>query len=258
MVDYGEELKFISETIIDAYKKCVEENISIAAEDKSEFDLVTKLDYSIEQFIINAIKQKYPFDRIHSEEYNPKTVIKQRTWTIDPIDGTVNMSLGMPLFGIQCSLIVNDEPVLGSIYLPKFDELYTAVKGNGAYLNGKRIFVKERDVVHSVLSFGDYPHSRKNEAEVQHNMINILKNSVSKIRMFGAASIDFAFLAAGRTSGLVIFTKNKWDITPGFVICKEAGATISSLSGEYTFEENAIIATAGKNISEEILRASRG
>ena len=256
MFDYEEELNFISKTMTDGYYKCLREQNSITAQDKSEFDLVTELDFAIEKYIINSIKQKYTFDVILSEEFNSKTEVKQRTWTIDPIDGTVNMALGMPFFGIQCSLIVDAEIVLGCIFLPKFNELYTAVKGCGAYLNGERIFVKERNISHAVLSFGDYPHSRKEESDIQHKMIKSLKDSVSKIRMFGATSIDFAFLASGRTSGLVIFTKNKWDIAPGIVICKEAGARVSSLNGEYSYDENAVIATAGKVIADKIIQTS--
>ena len=257
MFDYEEELEFISGAMVDGYNKCLKDIFPITARDKSEFDLVTELDFSIEKYIMDSIGQKYPSDSILGEEFNSDTVLKQRTWTIDPIDGTVNMASGMPFFGVQCSLIAAGEPVLGCIYLPEFKELYTAVKGHGAYLNGKRICVKEKDASHSVLSFGDYSHSRKSESDVQHKMIGVLKNKVSKIRMFGAASIDFAFLAAGRTSGLVIFTKNKWDITPGIVICKEAGAVLSSLNGEYSFDENVVIAAAGNAIKEEILMAGR-
>lgn len=251
MCNYKHEMAFITESIYSGYDMFFQKGIE-KSKDKSEYDIVTSVDYGIESYLIDRLKAEFPDDKIHSEEYNYETEITGRTWTIDPIDGTVNMANGLPIFGVQCALIENGAPVLGVIYLPTIKELYTAVKGCGAYLNGNQIRVSTNDIAHSILSFGDFPHKRIEDATIEYKMIGKLSQKISRIRMFGAASVDFAFVAAGRTSGTVIFTKNKWDIVPGMIICKEAGAHIMSLKGEYSFNDNVIIAVANKDLYNEI------
>lgn len=256
MCEYSEELEFIVEVITSGYTRYKGQKIDDCV-NKSEFDLVTSVDIEMEKYIISKIRDKYPEDVIHSEEFNYSADIRKRTWTIDPIDGTVNMACSVPLFGIQCSLLDNAEPVVGVIYLPFLNEVYTACKGQGAFLNGEKIAVAHRDLKHCVVSFGDFPHSREEDSQIEKKIIYKLSSCISKIRMFGAASIDFAFLAAGRTSATVLFTKNKWDIVPGIVICKEAGAIIKSLEGEYSFDDNVIVAASDDTIYKAIVNSSR-
>lgn len=256
MCNYTEELEFIKKIIITGYDQYIGKNVKEKIS-KSEFDLVTSVDIGMENYIISAIHRKYPNDLIHSEELNYSTKIQHRTWTVDPIDGTVNMACNIPLFGIQCSLIEDSKPVVGIIYLPLFNEIYTAQKGGGAFLNGNQILVIPQNLQHSVVSVGDFPHSRIDDAKLEHKIVGNLFSKISKIRMFGAASVDFAYLASGKTSGTIIFTKNKWDIVPGILICQEAGAIIRSLHGDYSFNDNAVIATATEELYHTIINACK-
>lgn len=272
---YSNELEFITNTIKDAYASCTD-TISVKFSgadsdtifesdsfcmDKSSFDIVTTLDFNIEKFIIEKIHKTYPDDMILSEETMPDTTINNekseaksenlpsvRTWTIDPIDGTFNMAAGMPLYGVQCSMFENSETVIAAIYLPILNEIYTAAKDGGAYLNGNKIHTHFTSLDKSIVSFGDFPHSRPDDISDERIIMNELYNHIARVRMFGAASIDFAYLASGKTQGTVIFTRNKWDISPGILLCKEAGAIVVGDNGDYTPESRYVIAVADKQL----------
>ncbi len=240
---YEYEHKVMSNAIKNAYSTIFSYN-NMLVQDKDKFDVVTVNDYKIEEFLIKTISEHFPNDQILSEETNFDTQVKGRTWTIDPIDGTYNMSRNSPMFGIQCALYENEHIVFSIIFLPEFDELYYAEKGCGSFLNGQKISVAKNDLSHSVISFGDFPHKYLDDFADEHRIMTKLSERVAKIRMFGAACIDFAYLASGRTDGTVMFTKNKWDIAPGILVAKEAGAFIGSLSGEYTPNSRAVIAAS--------------
>lgn len=249
------ELNFIKEEMFVAFQKY--RDMAMNSLNKSSYDLVTDIDFKIEEYLTNAIKNKYPNDHIHGEEYNSKEEISNRTWTIDPIDGTCNMANGIKLYGVQCSLIDNGEIVLGVIYLPHFDELIYALVGKGCYLNDyRRVFVnKDVSLNNALISFGDYPHLDDSTlSSLQHDAIKKIYDKVAKIRMFGASSIDFSFLATGRTHGTVLITKNIWDIAPGYIICKEAGAIITNLYGlPYHIGDEGIIVCSNRNISKLLI-----
>ena len=254
---YQREQEFIVNEIKRIYAKYVQHGIDDVTQ-KTQFDLVTNVDIGIEKELTESIKKTFPDDKIHGEETSNTQEIVGRTWTIDPIDGTCNMSSQMPLYGVQCALLENGEIVFAVIYLPHFNEVMVAEKGCGCYLNGKRVEVKRHGTLNNALvSFGDYPHYKTPEvAERQHRAIAHLFTKIAKIRMFGAACIDFAFVAAGRTDGTVVITRNLWDIAPGILMCQEAGAVLTNLDGQpYKFSDNGVVASATKELSKLIAEA---
>ena len=251
---YDKELQIMKTSIINAYNECFTEQMSTT--DKDIFDIVTDNDMKIERKLLSVINTVFPDDRILREETNFETIIKKRTWTIDPIDGTYNMSRGIPLYGVQCALYDDNEVVLSIVYLPEFKEIYTAQKNQGAYLNGKRIIVRNSDLNHSVVSFGDFPHKRPMDFRDEQIIMNDLSFKIAKIRMFGSACIDFAYIASGKTDGTIIFTKNRWDIDPGILLAREAGARIKSLEGDYNRESRVVIATATEELYNAIVCSS--
>ncbi|MGM9683687.1 MAG: inositol monophosphatase family protein [Eubacteriales bacterium] len=252
---YKEELGFIVSAMREAYSREFLSGMSYVTE-KSEFDVVSRADVAIERAIGNAIKEKYPLDRIHGEETSPSSAISGRTWIIDPIDGTFNMSRGIDSYGMQCALSDCGRIVAGVIFLPLRDELYTAEYGCGAYLNGKRIGVTPREMRASVVSFGDFQHRSAEARSKQLGIMGALCEKVAKIRMFGASSIDFAHLAAGRTDAVVVFTRNRWDLAPGLAICREAGALICAPDGgEYTPDSCGVVASASQELADIIIGA---
>lgn len=253
---YIKEKNFIIEEIKKAYAMFAKAGPAIINQ-KSDFDLVTDIDFNIERCLIESIHAAFPSDNIHSEETQSCQSIIDRTWTIDPIDGTCNMTHGIKLYGIQCSLIENNEIVVSSVYLPWFDETYWAVKGCGAYLNENRLTVSKNVLLNNaIISFGDYSHSKNANSSIQHGAIGVLFNQIAKIRMFGAACIDFSFVASSKTDGTVILTSDLWDIAPGVLICKEAGCDVRSFEGTlYKVGDYGVIATADNKLTDLILAA---
>ena len=240
-MDYEKELNFIVDKIKEAFNLFYTTDISV--KQKSKHDLVTDIDKNIENYLSEAIKSNFENDKILGEESSFNEKVSGRTWTIDPIDGTCNMANGIELFGVQCSLIENDEVVVAAVFLPAFNYFFTATKNGGCYLNHQKVFVKQNlNINNAIISFGDYPHKNCTRlANWQNDAIKKIFNVVAKIRMFGSAAIDLSFVASGKTDATVIITKNLWDIAPGILICKEAGAVLVDLSGNPYNEYSGLI-----------------
>ena len=253
---YSVEKEFIISQMLNAYSKSIADGLT-KIEQKSAFDLVTNVDKEVEVEISAAIKKQFPTDNIHGEETSGNQQISGRTWTIDPIDGTCNMASAIPLYGVQCSLFDDDDVVLSAIYLPHWNYLLYAIKGQGCYLNDKRVYVKkDNSVTNAIVSFGDYPHAKHKMALRQHKAVARLYPQIAKIRMFGAACIDFALVAAGKTDGTVVITKNLWDIAPGILLCREAGAIVTNLEGKpYCFGDEGVVCCANEVLSQMISTA---
>ena len=251
---YENEMRFLSAEVKKAFHTYATEDLK-QIEQKSAFDLVTEVDRQIETYLSDAIKKTFPGDLIHGEEMSNETAVSGRTWTIDPIDGTCNMAAGIKLYGVQCSMIEDGDIVLAYIYLPFFAEEISAVRGEGCLLNGKRVYSKAGCPLNSaVISFGDYPHKTSSRiADWQHDAIRRLYGKVEKIRMFGAACLDFSFVATGKTAGTVVITNNLWDIAPGILLCEEAGAVVTDLRGKkYRLGSEGVIAGADGTIARTL------
>ena len=149
---------------------------------KSAFDVVTDIDTGVEAKLIKAIKFAFPEDTIISEEKYPRVKPGERTWVIDPIDGTSNMAHGSPLYGLQAAFCVNGEPVLAAINLPGLGLKLHAIKGEGAYLNNKRIVLKPFESTLSTVSFGDFSHKSVKVAKAQARAMRKLYPLLGKIR----------------------------------------------------------------------------
>ena len=249
-MQYEKELQFITEKIKEAYSQfgvSGPQNIR----SKSAFDLVTEVDVNIEKFLTDAILAAFPGDNIHAEEMSSTQSITGRTWVIDPIDGTCNFAHGIPTYGIQCCLFDGGDPKMAVIWLPVLDELYTAIAGQGCYLNGKQINVdKSVTADTAVISIGDYTHKSDRLAALQHKAVSYLYPRVSKLRMYGAASVDYAWFVSGRLAATVFTTRNLWDIAPGMLLSQEAGAIIMGLDGKpYDYSKEGIMLAANEEIA---------
>lgn len=226
---------------------------------KAAFDLVTDIDLNIERDLTEAIRASFPADTVLGEEFAADAAMQGRTWSVDPIDGTCNMANGLPLFGMQCALIEGGEPVLACIYLPFAQEWIWAAAGEGCYCGARRVRVAaDTESQNAIISFGDYPHKDGVLAAAQHAAVRKLYPKVGKIRMFGAACMDFASVAQGRTHGTVVITKNVWDIAPGILLCREAGAVVTDLHGKpYRFGAEGVAVAANELLAGWIADAFR-
>ena len=206
--------------------------------EKSIGDFVTSADLAAETLIINSIKKVFPAHQILSEETAPNTSISnQPLWIIDPIDGTTNFSRGIPLSGISIAFAIGQNVFSGAVYNPFLDEMFTAVKGGGAFLNGNSIRVSKcSDLRHSLIAVGtSAPKNRSEFLTSITRQIGTLLNESQDIRRLGAAAIDLCFVACGRVDGFYEPIVNPWDIAAGRLIASEAGATCGFLK---TMPEN--------------------
>lgn len=247
--DGKKELAFLTRVMREAWIKC--EHLALNTRGKGAFDLVTDMDVAMERYIDGAIAESFPGDVVVGEELNPlRELPAGRAWTVDPIDGTVNMAHGLPLFGVQCAFAVDGAPRAAAIYLPRYEEMYTAVRGGGAMLNGQPVSVSGRVAEDAVVSVGDYSHKTAAHAEGQIARVRYLYDRVSKLRHFGAASVAFAWFSSGRTDGMMMYTRNLWDIVPGWLIAEEAGGIALSVNGgEYALGTDGIVVCASESIA---------
>jgi myo-inositol-1(or 4)-monophosphatase len=258
IMNYVKECLFIIEQMKKAYEKFASRALTISTKDS--FDLVTTLDKNIEEYLTQQIAAQYPCDLVNGEEYtsNNTEFKNQRIWTIDPIDGTSNMANNINIYGVQCALVVDGKIVLGAIYFPQTDEVIWAIDGCGSYCNTQRIGVNfsiSRD--QALVNFGDYPHSNENIARnTQHDVVGKVYPQVSKIRMFGAACFDLSSVARGKAHASVCCTTNAWDVAPGVIICKEAGAVVTNCLGEeYHVGDEGVVVSATEELSKLITDA---
>jgi len=202
--------------IIKEAEKYISDDFNINEKGKKG-DYVTCSDAAVEKFLIGEIKKEFPEFGIVSEEFNSEKQITQNCFVMDPIDGTANFALGMPLWGIQICCIENGKTVAAAINFPKFNELFHADE-KAAYLNGKKIAVAK-------MEKDTYPHYSVESGSRIPALTAMSKHSRA-MRVFSAASISYAFVAAGRLHGTVLLTNNVWDYLPGFHIVEKAGGVI--------------------------------
>ena len=248
---YTKELNFITEKIKEAYGLYAVSGPQ-DVRSKSAFDLVTEVDVNIEKFLTDAILAAFPGDKIHAEEMSSTQEITGRTWVIDPIDGTNNFAHDIPTFGIQCCLFDGGEPRMAVIWLPCQDELYTAIEGQGCYLNGKKVTVDKTVTADTaVISIGDFTHKSDRLAALQYKAVGYLYPRVAKLRMYGAASVDYAWFVSGRLAATIFTTRNLWDIAPGILLSREAGAILMGLDGKpYDYSKEGIMLAANEDIAK--------
>ncbi len=227
--EYKKELKFLIKVAKECYK--IIKNGVMEVKDKGEDDIVTNLDLEVEKHIIKRINKTFPTFEIVSEEFNNKAKICNNCFTIDPIDGTINFAHGIPLWSIQIACIRENNIVASVIYNPCAKELYWATKGGGAYLNGKKISVSSLPLNKSLATV----HGHGDEADKVTQVYEEYRKITANFRRFGSTSLSFAYVAKGALCGTTILSSTAWDVAPGMLLCKEAGAKI------YTNEEGHVI-----------------
>lgn len=210
----------------------------------SDIDLVTEVDMWTEQFLIQQIKTAYPAHQILTEETGNYANDSDYEWVIDPIDGTVNYAHGFPLFSISVALKYKQEPVVGLVYLPMLDEMYEAIKGNGAYLNGKRIHVSDTKKLSQAVIATGFPYDKATDPLNNVNYFSGVIVNIGGIRRTGSAAIDLCQVAAGRFDGYWEFKLNAWDVEAGLLIVQEAGGKtkrIQQKKGTFVLVGNEVI-----------------
>lgn len=193
----------------------------------NDSDIVTEADKASEQVIINNINRTYPQHAILSEEMGGNAIESDYRWIIDPLDGTTNFSNGLPMFSVSIAVEYRGEVIVGVVYAPYLDEMFHAVKGGGAWLNGKPIAPSGKESLsHSVVTTG-FPVDKDTTTDNNLDNVSRVLPRVRGMRRLGSAAIDLCYVAAGFLDGYWEMNLHTWDVAAGQLIVQEAGACYS-------------------------------
>lgn len=214
---------------------------------KARNEFVTQVDQAAEAAIIGSIRERYPQHAILAEE-SGKHAGNEFTWIIDPLDGTTNFIHGFPVFSVSIALEVHGQLEVGVVYDPCRQELFTATRGGGAQLDGRRIRVSSWPGLEGSLIGTGFPY-RSNTGWLPKYMpmLQAVMESTAGVRRPGSAALDLCYVAAGRLDGFWEFGLNIWDIAAGTLMIREAGGIATSLTaGQELAESGNIIAGSPK------------
>jgi myo-inositol-1(or 4)-monophosphatase len=232
-------------------------------EHKKDSSLVTEVDKGSEKLILRALKKKFPNDHFEAEETG-STASKNQSpfrWHIDPLDGTSNFVHGFPFFCVSIGLeyvgidFEVSEPVLGVIYQPITETLYSAHKGGGAFQNKKRIAVSKVTKLSDALLCTGFSFKRD---EIFENEMNSFAGMVAKshaIRRTGSAALDLTFVATGQFDGFWERSLNTWDVAAGLALVSEAGGTFTGIDGQPFRLGDQTIAASNTKVHREFIAA---
>ncbi|HET9887187.1 MAG TPA: inositol monophosphatase family protein [bacterium] len=201
--------------------------------EKGATDLVTSADQASEELILKRIRAAYPDHRILSEESAGKIerISSGALWIVDPLDGTTNYAHGLPIWAVSIACCIDGETVAGVVLDPARRECFTALRGEGAYLNGRPIRVSSRERLQDALLVTGFPYDVHTSAiDNLDHFVNFMKRSRA-VRRLGSAAIDLAYVACGRFDGFWELKLHPWDVAAGALIVEEAGGKVVNFDG---------------------------
>lgn len=233
----------------------------IHVEAKRPLDFVTEVDRAAEAAIIDIIQESYPDHDILAEESGHVSEENRQSeycWIIDPLDGTTNFIHGFPQYAISIALSYRETIVLAVIYDPSRNELFTAVKGKGAFFNNRRIRVSKRIHLKDALIATGFPFTDLATLDHYLPVLRRVTSQCAGIRRPGAASLDLAYVACGRFDGFFEFDLSPWDIAAGCLMVQEAGGLVTDTLGEQDYLSTGNIIAACPRIFPALLATISG
>ena len=203
----------------------------LTVEQKAPNDYVSEVDRAAEAAIIDVLKTAYPQHSILAEESGESKTESDYLWIIDPLDGTTNFLHGFPQYCVSIALSVKGAVSQGVIYDPTRNELFTASKGGGAFLNDRRIRVSKRIHLQDCLIGTGFPTREMRNFDRYLAMFKDLTPKCAGIRRPGAAALDLAYVACGRYDGFWEMGLSAWDMAAGALMIKEAGGLVTDFAG---------------------------
>jgi myo-inositol-1(or 4)-monophosphatase len=221
---------------------------------KGPGDYVTQADRKAERIVREELLKARPtYGFLGEESEEIKGTDGAHRWIVDPLDGTTNFLHGIPLFGTSIALQRSGEIVAGVVYNPATDDLYTAEKGGGAFVNDRRLRVSARKKLSdSVIGCG-VPHLGGGQHGRFLVQLRHVMGEVAGVRSMGAAAIDLAYIAAGRLDGFWQEGLSPWDIAAGVILIREAGGFISGMNGETDFLEGGAVIAGNEHIHKALI-----
>ncbi|TFW16024.1 inositol monophosphatase [Massilia arenosa] len=227
----------------------------IVVTEKQHNDFVTDIDPAAEQAIVEILSKAYPDHAFLGEESGPSANLNDEVeycWIIDPIDGTTNFMHGFPQYCISIALAQRGVVTQGLVYDPVRNDLFTATKGAGAYLNDKRIRVTRHDrLANTLLATG---HGAGPRAVSEYlKMYEVMAERCQGIRSAGAAALDLANVAAGRIDGFYQKGLKQWDFAAGALLVSEAGGIVGGFDGESGYEKKGDLIAASPKVFAQMV-----
>lgn len=195
------------------------------------WDGVTKADLMSEKIIISEISKRHFDHGFIAEESGKKNLDSDYVWIIDPIDGTMNFSTDVPLFGVMAALAHRDRVILSAIYLPVTKELFFAKEERGAYLNGKRIYCSQKKDFKRTIGVGQLK-TKGRAAKFMRNILDNVKSEHFMLSSFGSMSVNACYVACGRRDWAVPLEGAVHDFAPAYLLLKESGCKVTDLKGK--------------------------
>jgi myo-inositol-1(or 4)-monophosphatase len=201
--------------------------------DKGDYGFATVVDVEIEQLVRARLRREAPDIPFLGEEGGGEGLMSEALWVLDPIDGTANYADGSPLCSISLALLRRGRPVLGVVTAPLLGERFLAVEGAGAFCNGSRIRVAEREVGDPLIALSDFAFGRKHRDtnRLRFAVIEELVRRSMRLRLHGSVALDLAWLAAGRMSAAIALSNLPWDVSARVLLVREAGGVVFDESG---------------------------
>jgi myo-inositol-1(or 4)-monophosphatase len=224
--------------------------------EKQQNDFVTEVDRAAEQAIIEVLKTAYPDHAILAEESGPSANLhdeNENVWIIDPLDGTTNFIHGFPQYCVSIALRQRGVITQAVVYDPTRNELFTASKGAGAFLNDKRIRVTRRDKLADSLVGTGFPFRPGDDIDEYLKMFRAMTERTAGLRRAGSAALDLAYVACGRFDGFFEKGLKPWDMAAGSLLVTEAGGIVANYKGESDYLERGDVIAGTPKICAQMI-----
>ena len=221
---------------------------------KRQNDFVSEVDDAAEQAIISILREAYPGHGIIAEESGTKDAKAEYVWVIDPLDGTTNFLHGLPQYCVSIGLLHRGQPQQAVVYDPNRNEIFTATRGGGAFLNDRRIRASRTDKLEDALIGTGFPFREIAHLDDYLRMLRSMTLKCSGVRRPGAAALDLAWVAAGRYDGFWEMGLSPWDMAAGVLLVREAGGLVGDLQGEAKYMESGEIVASNSKIFAAMLQ----
>ena len=225
---------------------------AINVQQKAANDFVSDVDREAEQTIIRTLLEAYPDHAILAEE-SGRTGQSEHTWIIDPLDGTTNFLHGFPQYAVSIALMHKGVITQAVVYDPTRNDLFTATRGGGAFLNDTRIRVSKRTVLKTSLIGTGFPIRRFSQLDAYMGMLKSVIENTAGVRRAGAASLDLAYVAAGRLDGFWELNLKPWDIAAGALLITEAGGLVTDIEGNEGWLESGNVLAGTPKVFAQLL-----
>ena len=201
---------------------------------KGTIDLVTEIDVACERMARQLLGERFPDHDILAEEFGGAAAGEGRSryrWVFDPLDGTTNFAHGLPIFCASLGLEIDGRRAVGAIYDPSRKELFTAERGEGAYLNGRRIRPSATDALIDALLVTGFPYDMHKQGPDLIQLFGRFMGTARAVRRLGSAALDLCYVAAGRFEGFWEQHLKPWDVSAGALVVEEAGGRVTGMDG---------------------------